>query len=94
LHPSGPVLSPRSPVQGATWAAPRMGLAGLGDSGDAGESAFEFVLAVSGDEKLLRRLNEVENAETCTTGSAGSEARWRLEPGAAAGALLQFAGAS
>ncbi|KNZ73603.1 Putative alpha,alpha-trehalose-phosphate synthase [UDP-forming] 106 kDa subunit [Termitomyces sp. J132] len=37
-----------------------------------------FILAISGDEKLLRRLNEVEGAETCSTGGRGTDARWRV----------------
>jgi trehalose 6-phosphate synthase/phosphatase len=35
-------------------------------------------MATSGDQKLLRRLNELDNAETVTTGSKGSDAKWRL----------------
>jgi trehalose 6-phosphate synthase complex regulatory subunit len=35
-------------------------------------------MAIGGDEKLLRRLNELDNAETVTTGWKGSDAKWRL----------------
>lgn len=85
LHPSGPI---RSPTSGGQWAPPRVG---MGEAAD-GESAFDFVLAVSSDERLLRRLNELEAAETCSTGERGSDAKWRLDVKEVAGALGQFVG--
>ena len=36
------------------------------------------MLAIGRDEKLLRRLGELDNAETCSTGKGGTDARWRL----------------
>lgn len=91
LHPAGPV---RSPVLGGavgfgSWASPRMGVA----EGVEGESEWEFVLAMSQDERLLRRLNELEAAETCSTGPKGSDAKWRLDVKDVMGALAQFAAA-
>lgn len=55
---------------------------------------IDFVLAVSGDEKLLRRLNDLDHAETCSTRGKGSDAKWRLEPKDVVSTLLEFAGAS
>ncbi|TDL26924.1 glycosyltransferase family 20 protein [Rickenella mellea] len=52
---------------------------------------IDFVLAVSGDEKLLRRLNELDHAETVSTSDSGTDARWKLEPKDTVGTLSQFA---
>lgn len=52
---------------------------------------IDFVLAVSADEKLLRRLNELEYAETVSTGEGGTDARWRLESAEVVKVLWQFA---
>jgi trehalose 6-phosphate synthase complex regulatory subunit len=46
--------------------------------GDDMESS-RFVLAISGDEKLLRRLNELDGAETCSTSGRGTDAKWRVD---------------
>jgi len=47
--------------------------------------AMDFCLCLGRDEKLLRRLNEIDNAETCTVRIPGesptvwtSDAKWRL----------------
>ena len=55
---------------------------------------LDFLLAISGDEKLLRRLNEFDTADTCSTGgrARGTDARWRLETGRAVEVLAAFAG--
>ncbi|KAH7905019.1 glycosyltransferase family 20-domain-containing protein, partial [Hygrophoropsis aurantiaca] len=76
LHPGGPAHSAR-----ATYL----------DGGSASDEA-PFVFAVGGDEKLLRRLNELDNAETCSTGRRGTDARWRLDPGEAVRVLGGFLG--
>ncbi|EIN05673.1 hypothetical protein PUNSTDRAFT_145633 [Punctularia strigosozonata HHB-11173 SS5] len=55
------------------------------------EVDWDFVLAISGDEKLLRRLNELDIAETCSTSMRGSDAKWRLKPEDAVKVLEQFA---
>ncbi len=43
----------------------------------------DFVLVVSSDEPLLRRMNEIEGADaecvTVSTSRRGSDARWRLD---------------
>ena len=51
------------------------------------------MLAVSADEKLLRRLNELEYAETVSTGEGpgGTDAKWRLESVEVVKVLWQFA---
>ena len=52
------------------------------DAMDITEDAahVDFVLAISKDEKLMRRLNDLDNAETCSTGSKGTDAKWKLKP--------------
>lgn len=40
-----------------------------------------LVLVIGGDEKLLRRLNEWEDAETMSTSRRGTDAKWKLDPG-------------
>ena len=41
---------------------------------------LDFALVISGDEKLLRRMNDFDQAETCSTSGKGTEARWKLDP--------------
>ena len=48
-------------------------------------------MAVSADEKLLRRLNELDYAETVSTGEGGTDARWRLDSAEVIKVLWQFA---
>ena len=50
------------------------------------------VFAVSGDEKLLRRLNELDNAETVSTSRKGTDAKWKLDPKEVMSVLNQLAG--
>jgi trehalose 6-phosphate synthase/phosphatase len=50
-----------------------------------------FVLAVGSDEKLLRRLNDLDYAETCSTSKKGTDARWKLEPKEVLKTLWNFA---
>lgn len=52
---------------------------------------FDFVLAISKDEKLMRRLNDLDNAETCSTNSGGTDAKWKLKPENVMAALWRFA---
>lgn len=61
---------------------------GAGRSGDETLGVF----AVSGDEKLLRRLNELDNAETVSTSRKGTDAKWKLDPKEVMGVLGQLAG--
>jgi trehalose 6-phosphate synthase/phosphatase len=81
LHPGGPA---HSPLAGrAAWMSP--------DPSEVDHPQdLDFVLAVSGDEKLLCRLNELDNAETCSTRGKGTDARWKLHPKEVMGALWQF----
>jgi hypothetical protein len=85
LHPGGPAHSPQ--MGRAPWMSPEPG--GVNPAYDV-----DFVLAVSSDEKLLRRLNEFDNAETCSTRGKGTDARWKLHPGEVIGSLWQFANVS
>ncbi|KAG5642279.1 hypothetical protein DXG03_003056 [Asterophora parasitica] len=85
LHPGGPARSPLS----RSWMSPDI----LDDGSASGAGGnLDFVLAISGDEKLLRRLNELDQAETCSTSKRGTDARWRLEPGSVVGVLKTLAG--
>ncbi|KZT21795.1 glycosyltransferase family 20 protein [Neolentinus lepideus HHB14362 ss-1] len=82
LHPGGPV---HSPLAGrAAWMSP--------DAAEPGEIRdIDFVLALGSDEKLLRRLNELDTAETCSTGSKGTDAKWRMDAEQVMPTLSQFA---
>ncbi|KAG5636272.1 hypothetical protein H0H81_008558 [Sphagnurus paluster] len=85
LHPGGPARSPLS----RSWMSPDA----LDDGGTSGvKDLSDFVLVISGDEKLLRRLNEFDEAETCSTSGRGTDARWKLEPQAVVGVLKTLAG--
>lgn len=82
LHPGGPV---HSPLAGrAAWMSP--------DAAEPGEIRdIDFVLALGSDEKLLRRLNELDTAETCSTGSKGTDAKWRMDAEQVMPTFSQFA---
>ncbi|KAI0370930.1 hypothetical protein BV20DRAFT_966016 [Pilatotrama ljubarskyi] len=69
LHPGGPA---RSAAAHTAWLAP--------EATEETDTDFDFVFAVGKDEKLMRRLNELDNAETCSTGAKGTDAKWKLEP--------------
>ena len=51
----------------------------------------EFLMAISGDEKLLRRLNELGYAETVSTSDEGTDAKWRLPASGVISTLNEFA---
>ncbi|KZS89294.1 hypothetical protein SISNIDRAFT_431860 [Sistotremastrum niveocremeum HHB9708] len=87
----GAILHPGGPVQTAT-SRPSAWAEDIAEGVDVNE--IDFVLAVSGDEKLLRRLNDLDHAETCSTRGKGSDAKWRLEPKDVVSTLLEFAGAN
>ena len=84
LHPGGPAHSPLAGQ--AVW----MSYDAADDhmSDDVG-----FVLAVGSDEKLLRRLNDLDHAETCSTSKKGTDARWKLDPTEVSKTLWNFANA-
>ncbi|KAF5329393.1 hypothetical protein D9619_009236 [Psilocybe cf. subviscida] len=56
-----------------------------------GHEDHDFMLAVSSDEKLLRRLNEFDIAETVSTSGRGTDAKWKLDSEEASSALNIFA---
>ncbi len=66
-------------------------LLALADTESDVDSDIDFVLAISSDEKLLRRLNELDNAETVSTGEGGTDARWKLVPEKTVETLHQIA---
>ncbi|KAH9948505.1 glycosyltransferase family 20-domain-containing protein [Amylocystis lapponica] len=82
LHPGGPAHSPLATR--AAWLAPEASEA-------EGAPDVDFVLAVGKDEKLMRRLNELDNAETVSTGNKGTDAKWKLGPEGVVQALWRFA---
>lgn len=51
-----------------------------------------LVLAIGGDEKLLRRLNELDNVETMSTSRKGTDAKWKLDPREVLSVLETLAG--
>ncbi|KAH0834220.1 glycosyltransferase family 20 protein [Lanmaoa asiatica] len=95
LHPSGPAQSPRSGLA-ASWSGMASGDRGWGggEEDEHGHDGDETrgVFAVSGDEKLLRRLNELDNAETVSTSRRGTDAKWKLDPKDVVSVLGQLAG--
>ena len=76
----GAILNPNGPAHAHTPGGPAAWL--TADAMDITEDAahVDFVLAISKDEKLMRRLNDLDNAETCSTGSKGTDAKWKLKP--------------
>ncbi|KAK0472525.1 alpha,alpha-trehalose-phosphate synthase [Armillaria novae-zelandiae] len=82
LHPGGPAHAPLSGR--SAWTSNDLAM----ESGDD----LEFVFAVSGDEKLLRRLNELDTAETCSTSGKGTDAKWQVDRSQVGELLKLFAG--
>ncbi|KIY50195.1 glycosyltransferase family 20 protein [Fistulina hepatica ATCC 64428] len=84
LHPGGPVKH----HFGASIGAGALGRV-MSVLHAVGDDRFEFVLAVSGDEKLLRHIDELyprasevlDAAETCSTSGKPTDAKWRLDVG-------------
>lgn len=60
--------------------------AGTGAGGEQ-DNEFGIILAFTSDEPLIRRLNGLEEAQTCTTSEKGSDAMWRLPAREVLGAL-------
>ncbi|KDQ50611.1 glycosyltransferase family 20 protein [Jaapia argillacea MUCL 33604] len=82
LHPGGPAHS--GVAARASWMSP--------DAIEPNDvTDIDFVLAVSGDEKLLRRLNELDHSETCSTSLKGTDAKWKLDSEFAMQTLWQIA---
>ncbi|KAJ7151517.1 alpha,alpha-trehalose-phosphate synthase [Mycena filopes] len=81
LHPGGPA---QMTMGRGGWMSP--------DAEDAvAHGDLDLVLAVSGDEKLIRRLNEFDAAETVATGGKATDARWKLDAGKVLETLGVFA---
>ncbi|EAU87507.2 trehalose-phosphatase [Coprinopsis cinerea okayama7 len=104
-HPGGPARSPY--IGRATWMTPDTdefalhksaggGYVGYGGSGGMGGDGTveetDFLLAISSDERLLRRLNEDDGAETVSTSGKGTDARWRVDFEELGGMLKVLAG--
>lgn len=70
------------------------GLSSSTSGGGATEDEIDFLLAISSDEKLLTRLNEIDGAETVSSSGKGTDAKWKLESEEVVGVLkaLQVAG--
>ncbi|OSX56690.1 glycosyltransferase family 20 protein [Postia placenta MAD-698-R-SB12] len=82
IHPGGPAHS--ALASRAAWLAPEA-------TETESITDFDFVLAVGKDQKLMRRLNELDNAETVSTGNKPTGAKWKLEPEHVMDALWRFA---
>ena len=87
-------LSPVSSLPRDEYAFP-FSLSGGGgsNSGGFGSGAedVDFLLAVSSDEKLLRRLNEFDGSETISTSGKGTDGKWTLESEETVKVLKMFA---
>ncbi|KAJ7139621.1 alpha,alpha-trehalose-phosphate synthase [Mycena epipterygia] len=83
LHPGGPA---QTTLQRGGWMSPDSG----GDDGLA-HGDLDLILAVSSDEKLIRRLNEFDAAETVATGGKVTDAKWKLDAGKVLETLGVFA---
>jgi hypothetical protein len=72
LHPGGPARSPLSGTRGP-W--------NTSDFDDVTHvrEGLDLVAVISSDEKLLRRLNEFDNSETCSTSGRKTDAKWKLD---------------
>lgn len=60
-------------------APPSIAAAGASISNQPPESAFDFILAVGNDEKLLGRLNDIAGSQTVSTSMRDSNAKWSLD---------------
>lgn len=84
----GAILNPAGPAHSHTPGGPAWISADAMDLEDA--THFDFVLAISKDEKLMRRLNDLDNAETVSTNNRGTDAKWKLEPKEVLPVLTRF----
>lgn len=85
----GAILNPAGPAHSHTPGGPAWISADAMDLEDAAH--VDFVLAVSKDEKLMRRLNDLDNAETCSTTTQSTDAKWKLRPEEVLPVLNRFA---
>ncbi|KAJ7630490.1 alpha,alpha-trehalose-phosphate synthase [Roridomyces roridus] len=71
----GAILHPGGPAQN------RLTRGGWDAEDNTANGDLDLILAVSGDEKLLRRLNEFDTAETVATSGKATDAKWKLDVG-------------
>jgi len=83
LHPGGPARSPLSGTRGP-WIS-----SDFDEVTNVGEG-LDLLVAISSDEKLLRRLNEFDSSETCSTSGRRTDAKWKLDPSEARNVLELF----
>ncbi|KAF8512946.1 alpha-trehalose-phosphate synthase [Hysterangium stoloniferum] len=81
----GAILRPGGPAESipTMWFSPA-------ETGPSTE--VDLLFCLGGDEKLMSRLNEVDNAETVTTSGKESDAKWRLAVSDVIPTLWKFAG--
>ncbi|KAK2462193.1 hypothetical protein APHAL10511_005781 [Amanita phalloides] len=87
LHPGGPARSPLSGTRGPWISSDFDEVTSIGDG-------LDLLIAISADEKLLRRLNEFDNADTCSTSGRRTDAKWKLDGSEAKNVLELFARAN
>lgn len=93
LAPGGVSHAPRASGPRALWLGMEQdGTSFSLDADSENALGLDFLLAIGDDERLLRRLNELECAETVSTGGKqGTDAKWMLEPEKTVEVLKQFA---
>ncbi|KAJ7480172.1 alpha,alpha-trehalose-phosphate synthase [Mycena galericulata] len=79
------VLPNNNTLQRGGWMSPEV------DGDGIAHGDLDLVLAVTGDEKLIRRLNEFDYAETVATGRKATDAKWKLDAGKVLETLGVFA---
>ena len=86
----GAILQPGGPLR--TQLTARAAAAWLSSEAMEADNAtdFDFVLGVGKDERLMRRLNDLDNAETVSTNNRGTDAKWKLEPKEVLPVLTRF----
>ena len=92
MHPGGPACSPRGGGSGVGENEYDSQLGSVSTGRGVAGSDSTLVLAIGGDEKLLRRLNELESVESVSTSRKGTDAKWKLDPREVLGALETLAG--
>ena len=83
LHPGGPARSPMSGTRGPWFSSDFEEVTTVGEG-------LDLLIAISSDEKLLRRLNEFDNSETCSTSDRGTDAKWKLDTAEVKNVLEMF----
>ena len=58
----------------------------------SGAEDVDFLLAISSDEKMLRRLNEFDVSETVSTSGKGTDGKWKLDSEETVKMLEMFVG--